>query len=213
MTAFGTYVGIGVAAAFLRARRLKRGTFGPELEEIAGMLQNRETALSRLREGVVGCDAQGRTTVINSAARQFLGLPAEGLEWRLVEIGLDPAGSDTLTPGQEVRDEALTLGDRLLVVNNWPSVRRSARTTCRFRGPRPTPRPSCRSDTSARRSGCLRHVVRVGEAVTLLHVRNGLFPSRPIQLRQQGLPVSSGAGTLCATGRPCAHATAGPPIT
>jgi two-component system CitB family sensor kinase len=54
VTALGTAVGIGVDAAFLLARRLKRGTFGPELEEIAGMLQNRETALHRLREGVVG---------------------------------------------------------------------------------------------------------------------------------------------------------------
>ena len=99
MTAFGTYVGIGVDAAFPLARRLKRGTFGPELEEIAGMLQNQETALYGLREGVVGCDVQGRITVINSAARRFLGLPAEGLEGRLAEIGFDPAGSDTLTPG------------------------------------------------------------------------------------------------------------------
>ena len=59
MTAFGTYVGIGFAAAFLRARRLKRGTFGPELEEIAGILQNRETALYRLRGG-------GRLLVVNN---------------------------------------------------------------------------------------------------------------------------------------------------
>ncbi|WP_369393287.1 PAS domain-containing protein [Streptomyces sp. CG1] len=120
------------------------------------MLQNQEAALHGLREGVVGCDAQGRITVINSVARRFLGLPAEGLEGRLAEIGLDPAGSGTLTPGREVRDEALTVGDQLLVVNSWPSMGRSVRMTCRFRGPRSTPRPSCRSDTSARRSGCPR---------------------------------------------------------
>ncbi|WP_328781253.1 hypothetical protein OIE52_28540 [Streptomyces canus] len=54
MTALGTSVGVGVDAAFLPARRLKRGTFGPELEEVAGMRQNRETVLHRLREGVVG---------------------------------------------------------------------------------------------------------------------------------------------------------------
>jgi PAS domain-containing protein len=124
------------------------------------MLQNQEAALDGLLESVARCDAQGRITVINSAARRFLGLPAEGLEGCLAEIGLDPAGNDALTLGQEVRDEALTVGNRLLVVNSWPSVRRSARTTCRFRGPWPTRRPSCRSDTSARRSGCPRRCRR-----------------------------------------------------
>jgi hypothetical protein len=45
--------------------------------------------------------------VIDSAARRFLGLPMEGCEGRLAGIGFDPAGNDALTPGQEVRDEAL----------------------------------------------------------------------------------------------------------
>ena len=76
------------------------------------MLQN--------REAVVGCDAQGCITVINSAAGRFLGLPAEGLEGCLAESGLDPAGSDTGTPGQEVRDEAL------MVVYQCPPVGLSA---------------------------------------------------------------------------------------
>src|SRR5690606_21438306 len=53
-------------------------------------------------------------------------------------------------------------------------------------------------------------VVLVGEAVARPRVRNGLFRSRPIQLRQQGLPVSSGVDTLCATERPCLHAPARP---
>ncbi|MGW2524088.1 SpoIIE family protein phosphatase [Streptomyces sp. NPDC001617] len=128
LTAFGIYVGIalgiGVGASFLLARRLKRSTFGLELEEIAGLLQDREAMLYGIREGVVGCDAQGRITVINSEAHRLLGLSADRLEGRrLAEIGLDPTVSDTLAPGQEVRDEVLTVGDRLLVVNSWPTGR------------------------------------------------------------------------------------------
>ncbi|MFE9451932.1 SpoIIE family protein phosphatase [Streptomyces sp. NPDC006739] len=128
LKAFGVYVGIalgvGVLAAFLLARRLKRSTFGLELEEIAGLLQDREATLYGIREGVVGCDAQGRITVINSEARRLLGLSADRLEGRhLGEIGLDPAVSLLLAPGQTVRDEVLMVDDRLLVINSWPTGR------------------------------------------------------------------------------------------
>ncbi|MER6527752.1 hypothetical protein [Streptomyces sp. NPDC001508] len=55
--------------------------------------------------------------MIDSATRRFLGLPAEGPEGRLAEVGLDPAGEWHADTGWEVRDVALTVGDRLLVVN------------------------------------------------------------------------------------------------
>lgn len=75
---FGLYATIATAlgsvAAFLLARRLKRTTFGLELEEIAGLLQDREAMLHGIREGVVAFDPEGRVTVINDEARHLLGL-------------------------------------------------------------------------------------------------------------------------------------------
>jgi hypothetical protein len=178
VTAFGAYVGIGVDAAFLRARRLNRGTFGPELGEIAGMLRNQEAALDGLRESVAGCDAQGRITVINSAARRFLGLPAEGLEGRLAEIGLDPAGNDALTLGQEVRDEALTVGNGCW----WSTAGRA----CAVRRGRPVA-------FADRGPLGVRHLGRI-----------------PVPAARVVRGVAVGVDTLCATGRPCPPAPAGP---
>ena len=128
LAAFATYVGIalaiGAAASYLLARRLKRTTFGLELEDVAGLLQDREATLFGIREGVVACDAQGRITVINGEARRLFGLPEGELEGRrLTEIGLDPALTAMLAPGQVADDEVLTVGDRLLVVNSWPTGR------------------------------------------------------------------------------------------
>lgn len=125
LATFGAYVGIalgiGVAASFLLAARLKRSTFGLELEEIAGLLQDREAMLHGIREGVLGFDAQSRITVVNGEARRLLGLPDE-VEGRLVtELGLDPAVARKLAPGHVITDEVLTVGDRLLVVNSLPT--------------------------------------------------------------------------------------------
>lgn len=75
---FALYAGIalsvGASAAYLLARRLKRSTFGLELDDIAGLLQDREAMLHGIREGVVAFDPRGRITVVNDEARRLLGL-------------------------------------------------------------------------------------------------------------------------------------------
>jgi PAS domain-containing protein/anti-sigma regulatory factor (Ser/Thr protein kinase) len=129
LPSFGVYAGavllIGVIAAFLLAGWLKRSTFGLELEEIAGLFQEREATLHGIREGVVGFDAQRRVTVVNDEARRLLGLPEDAeLEGRpLTGLGLEREVTEALSSGsseQVVSDQVLTVGDRLLVVNSWP---------------------------------------------------------------------------------------------
>ncbi|OIJ99593.1 histidine kinase [Streptomyces monashensis] len=75
---FGLYAAIATAlgsvAAFLLARQLKRTTFGLELEEIAGLLQDREAMLHGIREGVIAFNPDGRISVVNDEARRLLGL-------------------------------------------------------------------------------------------------------------------------------------------
>ncbi|MEY9964031.1 two-component system CitB family sensor kinase [Streptacidiphilus sp. MAP12-16] len=77
---FGLYAGIalvvGSIASYVLARRLKRSTFGLELEQIAGLLQDREAMLHGIREGVIAFDPHGRITVVNDEARRLLGLTA-----------------------------------------------------------------------------------------------------------------------------------------
>ncbi|MFC9331210.1 SpoIIE family protein phosphatase [Kitasatospora sp. NPDC057015] len=124
---FGLYAGIalaiGAVASVLLAARLKRSTFGLELDEIAGLLQDREAMLHGIGEGVVGFDAQGRITVINDEARRLLALP-ENVEGKsLADLGVDRATLDMLAPGHVVTNEVLSVGDRLLAVNNWPTGR------------------------------------------------------------------------------------------
>jgi two-component system CitB family sensor kinase len=120
---FGLYsaiaVALGSAAAFLLARRLKRTTFGLELEEIAGLLQDREAMLHGIREGFIAFDPDGRIAVVNDEARNLLGL-GTALGSTLPEVlpdgRLRRALDGTLTGG----DISVLTDDHCLVVNRLP---------------------------------------------------------------------------------------------
>jgi two-component system CitB family sensor kinase len=120
---FGLYsaiaVALGSAAAFLLARRLKRTTFGLELEEIAGLLQDREAMLHGIREGIVAFDPDGRITVVNDEARTLLGLGTalgKTLEEVLPDGRLRRALDGTVTGS----DISVLTDDHCLVVNRMP---------------------------------------------------------------------------------------------
>ncbi|MEV5957540.1 sensor histidine kinase [Streptomyces sp. NPDC051987] len=120
---FGLYsaiaVALGAAAAFLLARRLKRTTFGLELEEIAGLLQDREAMLHGIREGVVAFDPDGRITVVNDEARDLLGL-GTALGRTLAEVLPDGRLRRALDGTLTGSDISVLTDDHCLVVNRMP---------------------------------------------------------------------------------------------
>jgi two-component system CitB family sensor kinase len=111
---------LGAIAALAFARRLKRQTFGLELGEIAGLLQEREAMLHGIREGVLGYDKNERVMLANDAARTLLRLPADFLG-RPVRDML-PAGrlADVVTGEVQGKDQLVLHGDRVIVANRMP---------------------------------------------------------------------------------------------
>jgi two-component system CitB family sensor kinase len=77
---------VGVAAAYLLARRLKRSTYGLELHEIAALLSEREAMLHGVREGVVTLDGADRVTLANDEARRLLRLGGNLVGRRLDDL-------------------------------------------------------------------------------------------------------------------------------
>jgi two-component system CitB family sensor kinase len=63
----------GLLVALMLARRLKRQTFGLELDEIAALVHEREATLHGIREGVLAVDRHGTLTLLNDQAHQLLG--------------------------------------------------------------------------------------------------------------------------------------------
>ncbi|QHA05017.1 PAS domain-containing protein [Streptomyces broussonetiae] len=110
---------LGAAAAFLLARRLKRTTFGLELEEIAGLLQDREAMLHGIREGVLAFAPDGRISVVNDEARRLIGLGTalgSTLDEVLPDGRLRRALDGTLTG----TDISVLTDEHCLVVNRMP---------------------------------------------------------------------------------------------
>ncbi|WP_255921895.1 ATP-binding protein [Streptomyces humicola] len=123
LPSFGLYAGIalgvGVVAAYTLAHRLKRNTFGLELEDLAGLLQDREAMLHGIREGVVALDPHGRITVVNDEARRLLGLGTalgSRLDEALPDGRLRRALDGTLTGS----DVTVLTDSHCLVVNRMP---------------------------------------------------------------------------------------------
>ena len=117
---FVVALAIGALASWLLSRRMKRRTFGLELDEIARLLQEREATLHGIREGVIAIDPDGRISVINDEARRLLRLSAAPLRGRLEDVL--PAGRlrDALTDAGGVEDEIIVTDDFRLVVNRMP---------------------------------------------------------------------------------------------
>lgn len=111
---------VGVLAALGLARRLKRQTFGLELGEIAGLLQEREAMLHGIREGVLGYDRNERVILANDAACRLLRLPPDFLGHKLSEL-LPPGRLGDIASGKISGSDLLVLaGDRVLVANRMP---------------------------------------------------------------------------------------------
>jgi two-component system CitB family sensor kinase len=111
---------VGVLAALGLARRLKRQTFGLELGEIAGLLQEREAMLHGIREAVLGYDRGERVILANDAAQRLLRLAPDFLGRPLTEL-LPPGRLGDIVRGEISGSDLLVLADdRVLVVNRMP---------------------------------------------------------------------------------------------
>lgn len=111
-------IAVGAAASWLLTRRLKRQTFGLELNEIAELLQEREATLHGIREGVVATDPEGRISLINDEARKILGAPGVVPHQNLADTLPEGRLRDLLADGsRELVDEPVLTQDRALVVN------------------------------------------------------------------------------------------------
>ncbi|ENQ3107787.1 two-component system sensor histidine kinase DcuS [Bacillus cereus] len=71
----GVSVGIlvGIIGAILLARHIKKILFGLEPSEISKILEERNTMLQSVKEGIIAIDKDARITLINNEARRLIG--------------------------------------------------------------------------------------------------------------------------------------------
>lgn len=117
---FGIALALGALASWGLARRLKRRTFGLELDEIAQLLQEREATLHGIREGVISFDPRGRVSMVNDEAQRLLGLDVGSVGHTLEELLPPGRLRDVLGGAVGAADELVLTDDSALVVNRMP---------------------------------------------------------------------------------------------
>lgn len=117
---FAVALAIGALASWLLARRLKRRTFGLELDEIAHLLQEREATLHGIREGMIAFDRAGRITMVNDEARRLLRLGTAPTGGRLDDLVGPGRLRDVLSGDLAGKDEVVLTDDFALTVNRMP---------------------------------------------------------------------------------------------
>src|SRR5947209_2462101 len=120
---FACALAIGVIASLTLARRLKRSTFGLELEEIAALVQEREAMLHNIREGVITLDRDGQVTLINDEARRLIPLDGDPVGRRIDEVLSHRRLSDLLTGTLDGSDTVVVTDAHILTVNRMPVFR------------------------------------------------------------------------------------------
>jgi anti-sigma regulatory factor (Ser/Thr protein kinase)/PAS domain-containing protein len=107
----------------LVSSRLRRQTHGLDPAEMTRMYEHHDAVLHAVREGVMIVGGDGRLLLANDEAIRLLDLPADA-EGRLVtDLGLEEHATTLLVSGDIVTDDVLSIGDRLLAVNNRPTDR------------------------------------------------------------------------------------------
>lgn len=117
---FGIALAVGGVVSLLLASRLKRRTFGLELDEIAHLLREREAVLHGIREGMIAFDGSGRVAMMNDEARRLAGLGGVALGARLEDELPEGRLRDVLCGVVAGKDEVVLTDDFCLTVNRMP---------------------------------------------------------------------------------------------
>ncbi len=113
---------MGAFASWLLSRRLRRRTFGLELDEIAKLLLEREAVLHGIREGMIAFDRAGRITMVNDEARRLLELGSNGVGSWIEDVVAPGRLREVLSGAIDGRDEVVLTDAYCLTVNRMPVV-------------------------------------------------------------------------------------------
>lgn len=113
---------LGAFGAAWIAKTFKAAIFGLEPHEIATLFEERNAIIEAIREGVVAVDGRGRLTLVNQAARRYLGRDSQEdlRSCQLTEICPCREMGEALAVRERVLDWEISVADRPMIVNVLP---------------------------------------------------------------------------------------------
>lgn len=115
---------IGVGLAWAVTSTLRRRLYGVRADEVLALVQAHQAVTEGVRDGIVGVDAAGRITVVNSEAHRLLSLDAEhgSVEGMPAAEVLPPAILRVLTADERRLTRQVTAAGRTLIASRSPAV-------------------------------------------------------------------------------------------
>jgi PAS domain S-box-containing protein len=112
----------GAFGAAWIAKTIKAAIFGLEPYEIAILFEERNAIIEAIREGVVAVDGRGRLSLVNQAARRYLGQASEEdlRGCHLTDICPCREMEEVLAVRERVLDREVSVADRTMIVSVFP---------------------------------------------------------------------------------------------
>jgi len=111
---------LGLVAAILLSRNIKKTIFGLEPYEIATVLEERNVIISSIKEGIIAIDQDERIILINENAARILDLQVSAEGKRITELLPDTKLPELIRTGIPQIDEEQVLNRKVVLVNRIP---------------------------------------------------------------------------------------------
>lgn len=116
---------VGIIGAFLLAKYIKKMLFGLEPYEISKLLEERNTMLQSVHEGIVAVDEHQRITLVNKSALHLFknaGLSEEPIGRKITDYLPNTKLDRVIDTGESERDDEQTLNGISILTNREPLI-------------------------------------------------------------------------------------------
>ncbi|MEK4566304.1 sensor histidine kinase [Alkalihalobacillus sp. FSL R5-0424] len=107
----------GVGSIFL-AQKIKKSTLGLEPSTISLLYRQKQAMLESIKEGIIAVDTSGNVTLINSSAKQLLGMKDQD---KVNQLYIEKLGLTHVLEGKAFKqDRELIINNKVYIVNQLP---------------------------------------------------------------------------------------------
>ncbi|MGC4377868.1 sensor histidine kinase [Fictibacillus sp. Mic-4] len=120
---FSSFVlGLGIIGGVYLAKSIRKDTLGLEPYEIAALFRERSAILLSIREGIISIDQKGLITMMNTSAKEMLGLEKDAINQPIETVFPQSTMKKVLETGVIEKNIEMELKDKIVIVNSMPII-------------------------------------------------------------------------------------------
>ncbi|WP_085993224.1 ATP-binding protein [Oceanobacillus senegalensis] len=111
---------IGILGGVMLTRSIRKDTLGLEPFEITSLYKKKNAILQSIKEGIIAVDSTGHITMINSSAKQILGIKGKEKGAPLRELFNTTKITDIILSPNQMNDVEIQYNGKTIIVNTMP---------------------------------------------------------------------------------------------